>query len=56
MQGSPNRQFVIYKFKFSCLPLLAEIAAKICEPMKELGMKIQKYDELADWVTPAYRF
>ena len=39
-------------FEFSCLLLLAEIAAKICKPIRK-GKKIQKYHELADWVSPA---
>ena len=41
MLGSPNQPIRLI-FKFSCLPLLAEIAAKICEPTRE-GRKIQKY-------------
>ena len=43
---------IVFLFEFSYLRLLAEIAAKICEPIRE-GRKIQKYHELADWVTPA---
>ena len=40
MLGSPNR-LIRDIFEFSCLPLLAQIAAKICEPIRE-GRKIQK--------------
>ena len=38
---------IVFLFEFSYLRLLAEIAAKICEPIRE-GKKIQKYHELAD--------
>ena len=50
MQGTPI-QPIRDIFEFSCLPLVAEIVAKICEPIRE-GREIQKYNKLAGWVSP----
>ena len=38
---------IVFLFEFSYFRLLAEVAAKICEPKRE-GRKIKKYRELAD--------